>query len=218
MSTKAARRCTSTKALARPAGRESLASAAKSRAPQRAAVGRPSPAVSGRGSTARAGARHAAVPRGRAAGANLAATNVVESAIDKDEHVTGTRTTMAKATQTKKATTKAPLVSPAPQLGDQAPLDAALAADAPVLEAAPVTSRLRAGDTVDVEADEEEAPPVSAAEAPAPESKTLDRDIEEGGGDSMLARYFREMSNHSVMDQEEELRTAQRVEKTEVEY
>ena len=32
-----------------------------------------------------------------------------------------------------------------------------------------------------------------------------DREIEEGGGDSMLARYFREMATHPVMGPEEEL-------------
>ncbi len=41
---------------------------------------------------------------------------------------------------------------------------------------------------------------------------------EEGGGDSMLARYFREMATHPVMGQEEELGTAVDVEKAEVEH
>lgn len=109
-------------------------------------------------------------------------------------------------------------VSQAPPLEGEAPLDSALAADAPVLEPAP--SRLRAGTAAppaEVDFDEEEATPASTVEK-APASKNVDREIEEGGGDSMLARYFREMSNHSVMDQAEELRTAQRVEGTEIEY
>jgi hypothetical protein len=33
-----------------------------------------------------------------------------------------------------------------------------------------------------------------------------DKEIEEGGGDSMLARYFREMATHPVMGPEEELK------------
>ena len=42
--------------------------------------------------------------------------------------------------------------------------------------------------------------------------------VEEGGGDSMLARYFREMATHPVMGQEEELGTAVDVEKAEIEH
>lgn len=42
------------------------------------------------------------------------------------------------------------------------------------------------------------------------------RDIDEGGGDSMLARYFREMATHNVMAHEEELSTAIDVEQAEV--
>jgi RNA polymerase primary sigma factor len=42
------------------------------------------------------------------------------------------------------------------------------------------------------------------------------REMEEGGGDSMLARYFREMALHPVMDQDAEVATARAVEETEV--
>ncbi len=42
------------------------------------------------------------------------------------------------------------------------------------------------------------------------------RDLEEGGGDSMLARYFREMAMHAVMDHAEEIKTAVEVEASEV--
>ena len=44
------------------------------------------------------------------------------------------------------------------------------------------------------------------------------KDIEDGGGDSTLARYFRDMALHDVMGPEEELRTAMEVELTEVEH
>ena len=44
------------------------------------------------------------------------------------------------------------------------------------------------------------------------------KEIEEGGGDSMLARYFREMATHSVMGPEEELETAKEVEQAEVDH
>jgi RNA polymerase primary sigma factor len=62
-------------------------------------------------------------------------------------------------------------------------------------------------------------------EAPEPDSDedearppTTKTKSEEGGGDSMLARYFREMATHPVMGQEEELGTAVDVEKAEVEH
>jgi len=64
-----------------------------------------------------------------------------------------------------------------------------------------------------------------AAEAVAADGDVLgrpkppsDREIEEGGGDSMLARYFREMATHPVMGPEEELETAVEVERAEVEH
>lgn len=57
----------------------------------------------------------------------------------------------------------------------------------------------------------ESLPPTST---PTPEVKNLD----EGGGDSMLARYFRDMALHPVMGPDEELATAREVEQTEVAY
>src|SRR5262249_26035624 len=44
------------------------------------------------------------------------------------------------------------------------------------------------------------------------------RDVEEGGGDSMLARYFRDMALHPVMGPEEELDTARAVEQSELDH
>jgi RNA polymerase primary sigma factor len=55
----------------------------------------------------------------------------------------------------------------------------------------------------------------SAPELALPKPPT-DKEIEEGGGDSMLARYFREMAAHPVMGPEEELETAVAVEASEV--
>jgi RNA polymerase primary sigma factor len=57
-----------------------------------------------------------------------------------------------------------------------------------------------------------------ALEAPAASRSPSDREIEEGGGDSMLARYFREMATHPVMGQADELRTAIAVEQVEVDH
>ncbi len=57
---------------------------------------------------------------------------------------------------------------------------------------------------------------VSPSLAPTKEDAPKDREIEASGGDSMLARYFREMATHSVMGQEEELATAMEVERAEV--
>ena len=61
-----------------------------------------------------------------------------------------------------------------------------------------------------------ESVPTELAEKPAP--KPRDKEIEEAGGDSMLARYFREMATHNVMGQEEELATAIEVEKAEIDH
>ncbi|MDP8999502.1 MAG: sigma-70 family RNA polymerase sigma factor [Myxococcota bacterium] len=52
----------------------------------------------------------------------------------------------------------------------------------------------------------------------APRKGPSDKEIEEGGGDSMLARYFREMATHAVMGPDEELRTAILVERAEVDH
>ncbi len=61
--------------------------------------------------------------------------------------------------------------------------------------------------------------PLTALEGDAPaEEPIVQRDFDEGGGDSMLARYFREMALHPVMDQEEEISTAREVESTEVDH
>ncbi len=52
----------------------------------------------------------------------------------------------------------------------------------------------------------------------APPKRPSDKEIEDGGGDSMLARYFREMATHPVMGPEEELETAIEVEKAEIDH
>ena len=44
------------------------------------------------------------------------------------------------------------------------------------------------------------------------------KDVEEGGGDSMLARYFRDMALHPVMGPDEELATARGVERAEIDH
>ncbi|MBK6693108.1 MAG: sigma-70 family RNA polymerase sigma factor [Myxococcales bacterium] len=66
--------------------------------------------------------------------------------------------------------------------------------------------------------EEDEAPVVAEVESDeleAPRAKPA-KDVDEGGGDSMLARYFREMATHNVMAHEEELATAIEVEQAEV--
>jgi RNA polymerase primary sigma factor len=87
---------------------------------------------------------------------------------------------------------------------------------------AEVTSVGVAGASPDVEILEEEFE-IEAVHAEGPSSAGLvapkqpsDREIEEGGGDSMLARYFREMATHPVMGPEEELETAISVETAEI--
>lgn len=97
----------------------------------------------------------------------------------------------------------APVEAPAQPLEDADEFEAA-----PNTELAPV---------VEEEFVEEEISSVElqAAEAvePAPE-----RQVDERTGDTMLARYFREMATHPVMGQEEELQTAIEVEQAEVNH
>jgi RNA polymerase primary sigma factor len=59
---------------------------------------------------------------------------------------------------------------------------------------------------------------VADIESIAPPKPPSAKEIEEGGGDSMLARYFREMATHNVMGPEEELKTAMEVEQAEVDH
>jgi len=61
-----------------------------------------------------------------------------------------------------------------------------------------------------------ELPQAGAANESTPPPRP--KEIEEAGGDSMLARYFREMATHAVMGQEEELATAIEVEKAEIDH
>ena len=55
-------------------------------------------------------------------------------------------------------------------------------------------------------------------EPAAPRKQPTDKEIEEGGGDSMLARYFREMASHTVMGPDAELETAIAVEQAEIDH
>jgi RNA polymerase primary sigma factor len=66
--------------------------------------------------------------------------------------------------------------------------------------------------------DESVAAELEAEEPRPPTAKEKKEAATEGGGDSMLARYFREMASHSVMGPDEELDTAVHVEKAEVEH
>jgi RNA polymerase primary sigma factor len=63
-----------------------------------------------------------------------------------------------------------------------------------------------------------DAPARSESDSLVPPKGPSDKEIEEGGGDSMLARYFREMATHPVMGPEEELETAIEVERAEIEH
>lgn len=84
----------------------------------------------------------------------------------------------------------------------------------PTSDAVPRLSEAPAEDSAEVaEID------TTAFEAPDPPRAVKPaREIEEGGGDSMLARYFREMALHPVMGQDEELSTAKAVERTEIDH
>jgi RNA polymerase primary sigma factor len=58
---------------------------------------------------------------------------------------------------------------------------------------------------------------VTPSIAPEPTAKAM-RPVEEGSGDSTLARYFRDMAFHQVMGPDEELQTATAVEQAEVDH
>ena len=80
-----------------------------------------------------------------------------------------------------------------------------------------VTEEEPTADLIDLEfmPPAERAPePTRTRELPARELK----DVEDGGGDSMLARYFRDMALHPVMGPDEELATAKTVERTELDH
>ncbi|HWL89583.1 MAG TPA: sigma-70 family RNA polymerase sigma factor, partial [Polyangiaceae bacterium] len=66
------------------------------------------------------------------------------------------------------------------------------------------------------EADAEAA--VTEIDGVDPPKPRAPKEFEDGGGDSMLARYFREMATHHVMGPEEELATAVEVEEAEVDH
>jgi RNA polymerase primary sigma factor len=111
----------------------------------------------------------------------------------------------------------APPVEQAPQSVDL-PIDDDFEGEVPALGPS--------GPSGDIELVEDEieldAPPGDAgsegSDSLAPAKPPSDKEIEEGGGDSMLARYFREMATHPVMGPEEELQTAIEVERAEVEH
>ena len=63
----------------------------------------------------------------------------------------------------------------------------------------------------------EESPESERRTAPEAPAKAASK-AEDGSTDSMLSRYFREMATHQVMGPDEELQTAQRVERAEVEH
>ena len=108
---------------------------------------------------------------------------------------------------------------PSPQSADT-PIDDDFDSDVPRIGASGATPDIElVEEELDLDAAPGEAKEVDPeAEAPARPKTPSDKEIEEGGGDSMLARYFREMATHPVMGPEEELRTAMEVEHAEVDH
>jgi RNA polymerase primary sigma factor len=108
---------------------------------------------------------------------------------------------------------------PSPQSAD-VPIDDDFDAEVPRIGASGDKPEIElVEDELDLDAAPGEAKEVDPdAEAPARPKAPSDKEIEEGGGDSMLARYFREMATHPVMGPEEELQTAMEVEGAEVDH
>ncbi|MGH7330380.1 MAG: hypothetical protein ACREJX_18690, partial [Polyangiaceae bacterium] len=101
--------------------------------------------------------------------------------------------------------------------GDGAEANAVEDADeAPASTATPDGGTLTTAEPIVEDEFEPEEPAVVEDEEEKPPKPT--RQIEEGSGDSMLARYFREMATHHVMGPEEELTTAIEVEQAEVDH
>ncbi|MBZ0118063.1 MAG: sigma-70 family RNA polymerase sigma factor, partial [Sandaracinaceae bacterium] len=72
---------------------------------------------------------------------------------------------------------------------------------------------------VSVDLDDTEEPDVrQLAEAQAEAEKALREMERQGGGDSTLSKYFREMANHRVLTPQEEIEAAQEVERLEIGY
>jgi RNA polymerase primary sigma factor len=114
------------------------------------------------------------------------------------------------------AAKNSPPVEQAPQSADL-PNDDDFDAEVPQIgsKGQPNTDIELVEEELDLDASPGEAAPVDA-DAPKRPKTPSDKEIEEGGGDSMLARYFREMATHPVMGPEEELQTAMEVERVEV--
>ena len=78
-----------------------------------------------------------------------------------------------------------------------------------------VASTAPVEDTTEAESSEPSVDVLTSEPEPTPSDI---RAIDEGGGDSTLSRYFRDMATHDVMAADEELRTAIAVEESEVEH
>ena len=126
---------------------------------------------------------------------------------------------MSKSKSSAAAAAKAPTSEQPPAALDTPNVDEEFEADAPAIGPAGPSAELEL-----VEEEFEIEPPGADASAGDGEPvvrrtrQPTDKEIEEGGGDSMLARYFREMATHPVMGPEEELDTAIGVESAEVEH
>ncbi|MCS6858176.1 MAG: sigma-70 family RNA polymerase sigma factor [Sandaracinaceae bacterium] len=70
----------------------------------------------------------------------------------------------------------------------------------------------------EVEDPPEEPSPEALAEAQAEAERALKEMERQGGGDSTLSRYFREMASHHVLSPQEELEAAKEVERLEIAY
>jgi len=115
-------------------------------------------------------------------------------------------------------------VATAPEQATEAPasgeaaLDDEFEQDVPAIgPASPAAELETVEEEFEVDAPAAEAAAAEADQMTAPKRPT-DKEIEEGGGDSMLARYFREMATHPVMGSDEELQTAIGVEKAEIDH
>jgi RNA polymerase primary sigma factor len=153
--------------------------------------------------------RNAGIPNANAPSRALAKASS-RTQLDPDEHSStaasrGASTERETAMTNRRSSSAASKLDNKPRPDDEAP------------ESSKVAVHLVGSDEPEADVDARE--PAGDVLAAEPEPTRADmKAIEEGGGDSTLSRYFRDMATHDVMAADEELRTAMAVEQSEVDH
>jgi RNA polymerase primary sigma factor len=171
------------------------------------------------------GGRHKSAPPARESAVRAKGTEAAEKKSSKSTHPPpGEEAPMRKtksnaAVAAKQAPSEAPAVAEVEGEGERT-VDDDFEGEVPAIGATDAVAELEtvtAEEEFEVEAQVAE-PASEDPDSVAPPKQPSDKEIEEGGGDSMLARYFREMATHTVMGPDEELETAIAVEEAEIDH